>query len=109
MVGRVARTPYASALRLAQPGSRLDQRVEHGLQVERRAADDLEHVGSRGLLLQRLAQLVEEARVLDGDNGLARKVRKQIDLLVAERADLLAINGDRAKQILVLKYWHHNS
>ena len=49
----------------AKPRRRLDQRVKHGLQVERRAADDLEHVGSGGLLLQRFAQLVEQARVLD--------------------------------------------
>ena len=28
-----------------------DQRIEHGLQIERRAADDLEHVGGGGLLL----------------------------------------------------------
>ena len=43
-------------VRLAQPRRRFDQRVEHGLQVEGRAADDLENVGGRGLLLQRLAQ-----------------------------------------------------
>ena len=30
----------------------IDQRVEHGLQIEGRAADDLEHVGGGGLLLQ---------------------------------------------------------
>ena len=41
-------------IRLAQPGRRLDQRVEHRLQIEGRAADDLEHVGGGGLLLQRI-------------------------------------------------------
>jgi hypothetical protein len=41
----------------------LDQSFENGLEFERRAADDLEHVGGRGLLLQRLAQLVEQARI----------------------------------------------
>ena len=40
---------------------RLDQRVEHRLQVERRAADDLQHVGGRGLLLQRLARVARAA------------------------------------------------
>ena len=34
--------------------ARFDQRVEHRLQVEGRAADDLEHVGGGGLLLQRI-------------------------------------------------------
>ena len=55
----------------------LDERVEDGLQVEGRAADDLEHVGGRGLLLQRFsraAQLVEQAGVLDGDDGLVGEV-----------------------------------
>jgi hypothetical protein len=36
---------------LAEAGSRLDQRVEHGLKIECRAADDLQHVGGGGLLL----------------------------------------------------------
>ena len=31
-----------------------DKRIEHRLQIERRAADDLEHVGGGGLLLQRI-------------------------------------------------------
>ena len=53
---------------------------KHGLQIERRAADDLEHVGGGGLLLQRFAQFVEQPRVLDGDDGLIGKVREQADL-----------------------------
>ena len=65
---------------------RFDQRVEHRLQIEGRAADDLEHVGGGGLLLQRLAQFVEQARVLDGDDRLGGEVRHQLDLLVSERA-----------------------
>ena len=70
----VAHAPTdAGLIRLAQLGSRRSQRVEHGLQIERRAADDLEHVGGGGLLLQGFAQLVEQARVLDGDDGLARR------------------------------------
>ena len=68
-----------------------DQRVEHRLQIEGRAADDLEHVGGGGLLLERFAQLVEQARVLDGDDGLVGEVRHQLDLLVGERAHLLPI------------------
>ena len=34
----------------------LIKRIEHRLQIERRAADDLEHVGGGGLLLQRFAE-----------------------------------------------------
>ena len=50
----------------------------------------------RGLLLQRfgeivgaLAQLVEQPRVLDGDDGLRGKVLNQLNLLVGERAHFL--------------------
>ena len=61
------------------------QRGEHGFQVERRAADDLQHVGGRGLLLQgfaeiigTLAQFLEQPRVLDGDHGLIGEVCDQL-------------------------------
>src|SRR5262249_4786610 len=43
-------------IRLAQAGSRFHQRIKRGLQVEGRAADDLEHLGGGGLLLSRLRQ-----------------------------------------------------
>ena len=52
----------------------INERIEHGLQIERRAADDLEHVGCGGLLLQRFAQLIEQAGVLDGDDSLMAKL-----------------------------------
>ena len=38
----------------AEARHRLYQRIENRLEVDRRAADDLEHVGGRGLLLKRL-------------------------------------------------------
>ena len=44
-----------SMISFAQPGSRFGQCVEYRLQVERRAADDFEHIGGGGLLLQRFA------------------------------------------------------
>ena len=57
----------------------------------------LQHLDGRGLLLQRLgkivgalAQLAEQPRVLDGDDGLGGEVLQQIDLLVGERPNLLA-------------------
>ena len=59
--------------------------------------DDLEYFRGRGLLLQRLgqivgalAQFVEQPRVLDGDDGLRGEVLHQLDLFVGERANLLA-------------------
>ena len=84
----------------------LDQRIEHSLQIEGRAADDLEHVGGGGLLLQRFAQLVEQARVLDGDDGLGGEVLDQFDLLVGERPNLLGVDRNGADQRVVLEHRH---
>ena len=85
-------------------GRRLDQRVQHGLQIEGRAADDLEHVCGRGLLLQQFAQLVEQARVLDGDDGLRGEVLDQLDLFIGERANLLAVDPDYPYHFVVLDH-----
>ena len=67
--------------------------LEHRLQLARRAADDLEHLGGRRLLLQRLGQLararlhlLEQPRVLDGDDGLVGEGLEQFDLAVRERS-----------------------
>jgi ethanolamine ammonia-lyase small subunit len=46
----------------------------------------------RGPLLQRLTQLVRQARVLDGDNGLIGEIPNQRDLLVGERPHFLAVD-----------------
>jgi len=91
-------------VRLTQPCSRFNERIEHGLQIEGRAADHLKHVGGRGLLLQRLAQLVEQTRVLNGDDGLGGEVRDQIDLLVGKRANLLAVNREDTDKLFVLEH-----
>jgi hypothetical protein len=68
------RAPNTRHLSVAEAGGGFGQRVEHRLQIERRAADDLEHVRGGGLLLQAFAQLIEQSGVLDGDDGLLRKI-----------------------------------
>ena len=71
------------------------RRLENGcrgqIQIERRAADHLQHVGGRGLLLQRLRQvararlhLFEKARVLDGDHRLIGEGLDDLDFPVGE-------------------------
>ena len=59
----------------------------------------------RGLLLQRLceiigalAQFIKQPRVLDGDDGLGGEVRDKLDLLLSERTDFLAVDGDETDQ-----------
>ena len=82
-----------------------------GSQLARRAGDDLQHLAGRGLLLQRLgeivgalAQFVEQPRVLDGDDGLRGEVLHQLDLLVGERTHFLAVDDDGADQFLLLEH-----
>src|SRR6516225_5434706 len=90
----------------AQARSRLDQRVEHGLQVKGGAADHLKYVRRGGLLLQRFAQLVEQPRVFDRHDGLFREIAHKLHLLVAERSHLLPINGYRSDGLVFLEHWH---
>ena len=90
-------------LGVAQMRGGLDQRVEHGLQVESRAADGFQHVADGGLLLQRFRKLAgallhfgEQADVADGDHGLVGERFQKADLLVAEWMHLHATKQDRA-------------
>src|SRR5438309_1840952 len=55
-------------------------------------------------LLQRFAQLVEQPRVFNGNDGLLRKIAHQLDLLACERPHLLAIDGDCAEQRTFLEF-----
>src|SRR6266403_5448814 len=96
---------------IAEPRSRFNKGLQDCRQIESRAADDFQHIGGRGLLLQRLRQILrtfvqftEQPRVLDGDNGLPGEIAQQLDLLVGERADLLSIGRDHADEFSVLKH-----
>ena len=61
-IDAVFRQPDVGYLCLAQPGGRLHKCVEHRLQIERPAADDLENIGGGGLLLKRLVPLARVSR-----------------------------------------------
>src|ERR1700736_5162689 len=89
---------------IAKQGRRLAQRVKHGLEIECRSADHLEHVGGGGLLLQRFAQLTEQPRIFNGDNGLGRKALEQFDLLVGKGPNVLTVDGEDANQLIVLEH-----
>ena len=85
------------------PRGALDDGIKHRLHVRRRAADDAEHLGRCRLMLQRLAQFrvalaefLEQADVLDSDDGLIGEGLEQRDLFVRERTDFGAANRDRA-------------
>src|SRR6516164_8269499 len=93
---------------IAKLRRRFAKRVEHRLQVESRATDDLKHVGSRGLLLQRLPEFVQQPRILDGDDCLRGEVLHQRDLLFGKWTGLLTEDVDRADQLVLLQHWYRN-
>src|SRR5262249_45933441 len=98
-----------TAFGLAKAGSRCRQRVEHGLQIEGRAAYDLEYVGGGGLLLQRLAQLLEQPRVLDGDDSLRCETGEQPDLFIGKWTNFLAIDDDDSNQFIIFEHRHSDA
>src|SRR4029450_11390555 len=55
------------------------------MQIECRAADDLEHISGSSLLLERFAQFIKQASVLDSDHGLVGERCDEIDLILAKR------------------------
>ena len=79
-------------------------------------ADDLEHIGGGGLLLQRFDRSSVRWR-----SSLSRRVFSmamtawaakfcdQLDLLVGERPHFLAIDDDGADQLVVLEHRHHEN
>ncbi len=84
-------------VRAAEPHRALDEARQHRLEVEGRAADDLEDLAGRRLLLERLGEVVvarlelrEEADVLDGDDGLVGEGLEQLDLAARRSATACA-------------------
>ena len=77
---------------LAKRDGVLQHGFEHRLKIAGRAADNLEHLRGRRLLLQRFGELaralllrLEQPRVLDGDHRLIGEGLDQLDLLLGER------------------------
>src|SRR5262249_41891254 len=97
--------------RLADSRGVFQYRFKHWVEVASRRADNLQHFRSRGLLVQRfaqvigaLAQLVEQPRVLDGDDGLRSEVSDQFNLLVGEWAHFLTVDDYRADRFIGFKH-----
>src|SRR5262249_16795189 len=93
-----AKLGFADARRVSQHG------LEHRLQFARRTADDLEHLRRRSLLLQAFAQLIEQPRILDGNDGLGGEVLHQLNLLIGEWPYLLSVDNDDADQFGFLEH-----
>src|SRR5262249_37427314 len=87
----------------------------HRSEIARRTGDHTQHFGRRRLLLQcfaqivsALPQLIEETRVLDGDDGLGGEIRKQPDLLVSERSNFLTKDDDDSSWLTVFEHRNCN-
>jgi hypothetical protein len=87
---------------LAEASRLFKKRVEDRGEVAGRGIDNLQDLRGRGLLLQRLARLGQEPRVLHCDDGLRREIFEQGDLLVGERLDRLPIASYQAEERPVL-------
>jgi len=95
------------AARRAAVRARLFQyRLEDRLQLTRRGIDDLQYLGRRGLLLQRLAQFRQQARVLDRDDRLVGKGAHKLDLPFGERLDTPTGQGERADRRTLTQQRH---
>ena len=92
---------------LAKPHCRFDKRIEHPLQIERRAADHLEHVGGGGLLLKRFAipcsSLSRRVFSMAMTAWLAKFCTSSICLSV-KGPNLLTVDADDPDQFILLEH-----
>src|SRR5262249_47641580 len=88
----------------AQPGCRLDQRIENNLKIKSGAADDLQHIRSGGLLLQLFAQFIQQPCILNRDDGLIGKILPQRNLFVGEWGNFCPIDRNSANQVVVFEH-----
>src|SRR6516225_6286260 len=91
----------ASMVGAAEAVCLFQDRVEDGGEIAGRGVDDLQYLGSGGLLLQGLARLGQEPRILHRDDSLRREILQQRYLLVGEGADFTAVNSQYAEQHFV--------
>ena len=87
----------------ANPSGALDDGVEYGLHIRRRAADNAEYFGRGVLMIFSLAQFcvalldfLEQANILDRDYRLIGEGFKKRNLFVSERSNLRPANDKRA-------------
>ena len=84
----------------AQCHGLIQHRLEYRSEIAGRGIDDLQHLGSRGLLLQGFARLRQQPRVLDRDDRLVCERRDQGDLFFGKRLDSQAGKGDDAGDLI---------
>src|ERR1700724_255284 len=93
----------------AQAQRPLQHRVEDRREIAGRGIDDLQYLGSRGLLLQGLARLGQEPRILHCDDRLRGESFEQRDFLVGKGPHFLPVDREYAEQLSVFEQRHSNS
>ncbi len=73
--------------------------VEYRLHVGRRLTDDAQNLGCRGLPGQRLLRLLEQPRVLDGDDGLVGETLLERKLLRRKGQRPVAVYDENADRL----------
>ncbi len=96
--------PQEAIFGLADARRILQHGLEDGLKVAWRRADHAQHICRRRLLLQRLFELVEQPRVLDGDDCLRGKILYKLNLFIGERPIFLAVNAYGADQLVIFEH-----
>src|SRR6516162_7007582 len=92
--------------RPAQTVRLLQYRIEHRRKIAGRGIDDLQHLGGRGLLLQRLARLGQQPRVLHRYDRLRGEILQQRDLLFGKRPNLGPARDNPTEERIILPQRH---
>ena len=87
---------------VAQPRRILRNRIQHRLNIRRRAGDDTQDFTRRRLLLQRFLEFVEQPHVLDCDDRLVGEGFEELDLRRGEGAHLDATRAQRSNEFTLL-------
>ena len=71
------------------------------------AVNSVTDLSRAGEIARALAQFVQQPRVLNGDDRLGGEILHELDLLVGERTDFLAVDAERADEPVFLEHRHH--
>src|SRR5204863_327792 len=101
--------PQAGKSDPTKPHCLVEHRIEHGREVAGRGIDYAQDLGRGGLLLQGLAGLSNQSRVLHRDDSLRREVLQKRKLFLCKGPHFASIDRDPAEQLLVFAERHANT
>src|SRR5262249_55105641 len=103
-------------VRLAQAGGALHHRVQHGLDISRRAANDTQDLTRRCLSIESGCQLtvaslqfLEQAHILNGDDSLVGERLQEFDLVLWERPHHSPGDADHSDAGTVSNHGHEEN